>query len=305
MAPLASQYNGHSDYNNAYQTFNNVNLKPPRTTSYEFGIQHNLAGTHRINVVMYFNEFDDQIREIRYYMPYSGSPYYQGLVRYPVNQGYGTSKGLEFTLDRTAVGKWYYRFTYTLARVFTGQSGAARIYSADPNDPQNWVSRNDSRTLLRGEDRTHRITGMISFTSPQKWGPVIGNFHPFENWDISADIIIQSGRPYTYVETYDESLALVGNRRMPVEQLTNLLVRRRFRAGRFTPQVFLRITNLFNNTIMAPLGAGAGVNTTNNWWTQSNITTMDPGQSGYINGADYQWFYNETRRFYAGVGFNF
>lgn len=305
MAPLASQYNGHSNYNYAYQSFNNVNLKPPRTTSYEFGLQHNLAGTHRLNVVMYFNEFDDQIREIRYYMPLSGAPYYQGMVRFPANQGYGTSKGVEFTVDRTAVGKWYYRATYTLARVFVGTAGSARIYSANADDPQNWVSRQDARTFLRGEDRTHRLTGILTFNSPRKWGPLMGNFSPFGNWDISMDVIIQSGRPYTYVETYNESLATIGNRRQPVEQLTNLLVRRRFNIGSLTPQVFLRVTNLFNNMIMTSLGSGAGVNTTNNWWAQSNISRMDPGQAGFINGDDYTWFYNETRRFYMGVGFNF
>lgn len=293
QAPAVDYVNNYGTYGGGYQYYPNVNLEPGKTVSYEFGLQHNIRDTHRINLVAYFNDLNSQASTKRINMPIVG----QSTDRYFCNFwdaiGYGTSKGFEFTLDRTAIGKWYYRLSYTLARVYTGTQGPNEEYSTDPNDPRNWVARKDARTFLRSIDRTHRITGILSFRAPRDWGKLWGE------WDISSDIMVQSGRPYTYTTTYEESISLNNNKRFPFDTQVDLTIKKWIPAPKVRPQVYLRITNLLNNRWVRPV-SGNDLK----YWIERGEEFTDLWSSRNISHS-FSWIYNESRRMYLGVGFNF
>ena len=293
QAPEIILVNNYGTYSGGYQDYPNPNLMPGKTVSYEFGIQHNLMGSHRLNVVAYFNDLTDQPRAVWYYMPNVGSSTNAYSSRVYQNAGYGTSKGFEASVDRTAVGKWYYRFTYTLARVYTGNQGATNIYSSDPLDPRNWQNRFSARTSLRGTDRSHRITAILSFRSPQEWGSIWGN------WDLGMNVMVQSGTPYTYTTNYEESQSLVNNRRRPFEQQTDLNIRKYIPVGRMRPMVFLRVSNLFNSQWTRMFATTDGAR-----WTQYQSLWSDVNHPSYASN-NFLWMYNEARRVFLGAGINF
>ena len=200
---------------------------------------------------------------------------------------------MELTLDRTAIGKWYYRLSYTLSRVFTGQEGSQEQWSDDPTDARNWNRRKDAKTSLRGTDRTHRITAIVSFRSPQDWGKIIGD------WDISMNVMLQSGRPFTYATSFEEDLTLVNNKRFPMDNQTDLTIKKWIPMGRIRPQVFLRVTNLLNSQWFFVRGGSSTED-----WIQRNDIYTDRGNSRYIR-ENFRFYYNESRRAYLGVGFDF
>lgn len=293
QSPAIEMIDNYGLYSGGYQFYPNPNLGPAKTVSYEFGVQHNIRGTHRINMVVYFNDLTEQHGTRRMQFPLVGNSTDRNFTQWFDNIGYGTSKGVELTLDRTSIGKWYYRFSYTLARVFTGSQGTSEQWSSDPLDARNWTRRMDARSFLRGADRTHRITGILSFRSPRDWGRVWGE------WDLSMNIMIQSGTPFTYYTTYDESLTLVNNRRRPYEESTDLYVKKWIQMGRIRPQVFVRVTNLFNNMWMRNAGR-----TDMERWLQYNSINSDKNSPQYPSN-NFTWYYNEARRMYLGVGFDF
>ncbi len=292
--PDVDLINNYGTYGNGFIGYPNANIEPGRTVSYEFGLQHNLRGTHRINLVLYINDLTDQPRSRLFYMPNVGNSSARYMTNSYENFGYGSSKGFELTLDRTAIGNWHYRATYTLARVFVGAYGPSEQYSDDPNDPRNWTRRQSARTTLRSTDRTHRLTGIISYRTPQEWGSLWGE------WEFGLNAMVQSGTPYTYTMSYEESLSLVYNRNWPMQQLTDLSIKKWINMGRVRPQLYVRITNLFNNKMMRQETGG----TTPKNWAQYNSIWEDTTDSNYLF-SNYQFYMNEKRRILLGLGFSF
>ncbi|MDD3806990.1 MAG: carboxypeptidase-like regulatory domain-containing protein, partial [Candidatus Marinimicrobia bacterium] len=142
--------------------YGNADLGFLKTISYEFGVQHSLWGTHKVDVVAYFKDMTSQTTNIRRHIS-TGSVQRSATDPYAatyVNTGYGTSKGVEIEVEKYTTGRLKYRFKYTLSRTSGGVYGPSEIWADnDPNRPysmRKYIQRaNDNITAF---DKTHALS---------------------------------------------------------------------------------------------------------------------------------------------------
>lgn len=291
--PTIDKTHSRNLHSHVYSWFYDPSISPGKTVSYEFGIQHNLKQTHRINLVGYINEMSDQFKTISYRTP-AGR---RGNLSSSNDSGYANSKGVELTIEKTSVGLWYYKMSYTLSRAFSGYTGPSRFYE-DPTDPRNFRHSNVTSNL-RGTDRTHMLSAILALRMPGKFGPVFGEFHPLQNVTVTATYRLESGKPYTYNYTQAEQDAgLRNNRRYPLESRMDVQIRKAFSMFGIRPMVWFRAVNLFNNRHIWNTEGATGIRD----WTKRNITMGDPRFRNHWR----RWFkeyVNQPRQYFVGIGF--
>ena len=285
----------------------NPNLDFRKTISYEFGLQHSLFGTHRLDVVAYYNDRTSQTINIRRHFD-QGS--YGRSVTDPyaatyVNTGYGATRGIEIALDRVAVSNWRYRFKYALSRTSSGAYGPWEIWeNDDPNKPFDMrpfiLRANDNIT---SEDKTHAFSAIVTYSWAKKSGPHIGSFFPLANSALSLSYMFRSGSPFTYVTSYDEFFDVENNRRYPLEYETDLSYLKSIKMLGFEVTIACRIQNLFNNRWLTPFDATVEKDDLNRW-VMTGLTWDDPNHPNYK--YNYHRAYRNTPReiyFNLGLGF--
>ncbi|MGE5316132.1 MAG: TonB-dependent receptor [Acidobacteriota bacterium] len=241
-----------------WAAFGNPNLAPKRTINYEIGVQHSFGGTHRLDVVAYYNDRVSQIGGIKIYSPSAGIRRNKLYSSYDNNQ-FGASRGIEATFEKVSRGRWTYRITYSLSRTTYGNYGPTKLYSDDPNDPRNFQDAFAPTDYLSYDDRTHTLRTMLTYNVEANEGIEIFGVHPFERLSASLIYTAQSGSPYTYVPSYDELYKaytndqVTNNRRYPLEAKTDLNITKNLNLFGFEAILGVRIMNLFDNQWLTPL----------------------------------------------------
>ncbi len=236
--------------------YGNPNLSFRKTISYEFGIQHSLWGTHKIDIVAYYNDRTRQTTNIRRHFD-TGSIGRSATDPYAatyVNTAFGATKGVEIEFEKRTSGKWRYRFKYTLSRTSDGVYGSSEIWAPDdPNRPYSmskYIQRaNDN---ISGSDKTHALSAIVSYAHNAQEGFEIAGIHPFQNLNVSMTYSARSGIPYTLAESYDQFISLVNNRRYPIEYATNLSLTKTFKFSGYHFSLSCRIQNIFDNKWLTP-----------------------------------------------------
>jgi len=287
--------------------YGNGNLGPKQTISYEFGIQHSYKGTHRVDVVAYYNDRVKQVGTLYIYAPSAGIRRNKRYVTYE-NNSYGASKGIEITVDKVAPGRWGYRLTYSLSRTTFGYYGPRSLWSDDPNDPRNYQERNQANDFLSYDDRTHTFRALVSYNVEKGGGIEIFGIKPFSDFTISITYTAQSGTPFTYVTSYDEFKDVVNNRRYPLEAKADLNITKRVYVGKQSILLGIRVMNLFNNRWLTPFSSQDDLRD----WVERNITPdmLKPGEDPLNPRASYKFNYfttyrNVPREIYFTVGLGF
>jgi hypothetical protein len=260
--------------------YGNANLGFLKTISYEFGVQHSLWGTHKLDVVAYYKDMTRQTTNIRRHFP-TGSVGRSATDPYAatyVNTGFGTSKGIEVEFEKHSAGRLKYRFKYTLSRTSGGVYGPSEIWAEDdPNRPysdRKYIQRaNDNITSL---DKTHALSAVLSYGFGYKEGMSLWGFYPFQYFSAALTYSVRSGVPYTLVETYEQTFNLTNNRRYPMEYETNLSLSKVFRLFGYRTTLSCRIDNLFNNKWLTPFDPWAEADDLLTWVNTSKTAEDDP-----------------------------
>ncbi len=280
-----------------WNTFGNPNIKPERTIAFETGVQQALWGSHRLDVVGYYNDRASQVSGVRI-LAESGTTRNQRTYGSWINNGYSSTYGVELTFERMSPGRWDYRFSYGLSRTTAGRYGPGIIYSDDPADPRNTSPANRDRfgDPVTGNDRTHRLRSLITYAVPRGEGVEIAGMRPFEGSVVSMSYSAQSGTPFTYVTDFEQIRDVVNNRRYPFEEMVDLNVQKAFTVRGAAVTAGVRVANLFNHQHLTPING------------QNLPTWINDGEpfAGYstanVNQQAYTLYRNIPRQVFLSLG---
>jgi outer membrane receptor protein involved in Fe transport len=218
-------------------TLGNPALKPEKTNSYDMGVTQGLGEGFTVDVSGYYKDVRNLIQQAEYHPTSGASPYLTFI-----NRDYADIRGFRIGIaNRSGIVTGSLNYTYGVA---TGKNGSALgllypyLYESGANvDPS-------PEDIYLDFDRTHNLIANINLNTPQQWGPVLFDFHPFEQVTLAITSFARSGRPYN---SQINKLVLMGLR-APAEYNTNLKITKRL------PDVFggslllyVEVTNLFNN----------------------------------------------------------
>jgi outer membrane receptor protein involved in Fe transport len=287
----------------------NPNLEPKKTINYEFGLQQVVADDIRLDVALYYNDRNQQI-DLARYASYSGSRNRQAgfdrqnnpLYFYTTfaNRGYGSTRGIEIRLEKSAKERWSYRISYNLSQTFDGRFGAQDIYP----DNRSTATRAAANEFISSSDRTHNVRALVQYNVPDNTGEgLIADV--LSRMTISLTYAAQSGVPFTYATAFEDvASGVINNRRYPLESSFDLNLTKELSLAGLRVSAGLRIMNLFNNKWLTPMDVTSDIAN----WIENGITVADPGNDptrlSYVV-ADYRAYRNIPRQvfFSLGVGF--
>ncbi len=280
-----------------WNTYGNPNIKPERTIAFETGIQQALWGSHRLDVVGYYNDRASQVSGVRI-LSESGTTRQQKTYFTWINNGYSSTYGVEVTFEKMSPGRWDYRFSYGLSRSTGGRYGPGTVYSEDPADPRNASPANRDRfgDPVTGNDRTHRLRSLLTYAVPRGQGVEVFGSRPLEGTVISMSYSAQSGTPFTYVTGFEQIRDVVNNRRYPFEEMVDLNMTKAFTLAGAALTAGVRISNLFNNQHLTPING------------QNLPTWVNTGEpfAGYssanVNQQEYTRYRNVPRQVFFSLG---
>jgi len=272
-----------------------------KTISYEFGLQQNVAGKLRFDVTVFYNDRVNQVTSLMIHAPTGSIRNNRAYSTYE-NSGYGESKGLEVSVEnrrQSSDWRWFYRLTYTFSRTSSGAYGTNEIWSPDPNDSRNFLNQRSANANITGFDRTHKIRMYLTYRVPEKSGINLFNIYPFANSSVRLIYTLNSGRPYTYVTTFDEFRDLSNNRRYPLEGTTDTRFQKRLEMDNFSLNIGIRVNNLFDNQLLNTMSSDVLED-----WVEENITRNDKDSPEY-KFEYFQTYWNMPRRVYFTLGAEF
>lgn len=280
--------------------YGNPDLKPERTVNFEVGVQQALLdGTHRLDIVGYYNDRLQQVSTVNIRST-TGSIRRSRFYTSFLNNGYGTSVGTEISFERMDRSPWTYRLSYSLQRTTLGSYGSASLYSDDPDDPRNQLSRKEAFDGLSGNDRTHRLRGLFGYRWGAQGGPEVLGFRPLAGATVNVIYQAQSGAPYTYVTQFDAFQDVRFNRRYPFEESFDLNLNKSIDLPRVAVTVGARIQNLFNHQWLTPKPTQQDIVY---WHEQGRIfDTFVRNQPNVGEGREAYFYRNVPRQVFFSLG---
>ncbi|MBI3004230.1 MAG: TonB-dependent receptor [Ignavibacteriales bacterium] len=276
---------------NAFLTPVGFLMKPERTTQYEMGFRQQLTDNFAFSVTGFYKDLKDQL-SIRSQRNEDGVPLYNAYL----NQDFGTTKGLELTLDLRRTNRLAARISYTMSEARGTASNSRSAQGAQESNigiPSSFINPLDF-------NQAHRGTVMLDYRFSRDDGGAI-----LEGLGVNALLSFNSGHPYTKLaELRDLGQATAWNVGVyplidprfshPVEPINSsttpwffnvdLNVSKTFWLGDVTAELYVNILNTLNTKQVLYVYPGTGTAYDDGW-----LTT--PLASGYKDISNYQAFY--------------
>ena len=314
--PTFAQALGNQIYN-GWNVRGNPNLDPKKTINYEVGLQQMVDQDNRLDIAVYYNDRVTQIGTISI-ASYTGN--IKNLAGYAedntqlytyttyANNSFGSTLGMDITLEKVTVGDITYRLNYTLSQTRTGTYGSTVLYPDGASKSDNRIT---SAAALSPDDRTHKFRGQIQYNMGDETGFRLLGIRPFENSLFSLTYTVQSGLPFTY-QTASDLKDVVYNKRYPLESGFDFNFTRNFIWGSTKLIFSIRVMNLFNNRWLTPMGNATNTTTssTNIYkddlvrWMNNGVTmdqADDPSKTSYLL-YPYMTYRNIPRQIYFTIG---
>jgi outer membrane receptor protein involved in Fe transport len=167
--------------------YGNPNLDYAKTVAYELGFEQNLFDMFRVRLAGYYKDITGEPINITY----RGI----GSVDYdtPLNNGYRDIRGFEVSIEKRA-GRFATGFlSYDYLVRSSGRVGENRIYEDVSQAPRRYDPQ-QTQPVATPKLRT----GIYLRTPGDGFGPKVGRFHPFGNWDLNLLFRWESGPHFTY-----------------------------------------------------------------------------------------------------------
>lgn len=288
----------------------NPDLDPKKTINYEFGLQQTLGESHKLDVVLYYNDRAVQLGLLEIASYTGSSQYAKGyaldntpLYKYNTyaNRAYGSTLGMEFTFETIGMSDWAYRLSYSISRTTNGYYGASVVY---PDGTRSYITIGTGEELLSASDRTHNFRALLQYKVQKDAGFEILGVRPFANTTFSLTYSAKSGALFTYVKAFEPE-GVYNNRRYPIEAQFDFNVVKNIEMMGYNMIMGIRIMNLFNNKWITPMDQQDDLLN----WVESGITMGDPGNDAtrlsYVR-SPFKAYSNIPRQifFTLGIGLN-
>ncbi|MCK5087775.1 MAG: TonB-dependent receptor [Melioribacteraceae bacterium] len=237
------------------------NILLQKTVAYELGYSQNLFDLFLLNIAAYYKDVTDQ----------PGWIYYQNLnstVQYnkAASNNYQDIRGFEITISKTR-GEWIRGFiNYTYDVRTSGYFGYTRYYE-DPIEQREYLRLNpyQEKPLPRPYARAN-----IEILTPEKFGPSISNFYPFDKISLN---ILADWKKGSY-ETYNPNNipGIINNVEWNDWFNIDLRLAKVFDIGFVSTQIYLDISNLLDTKHLSSAGFA------------DNFDRID-----YMNSLNFSW----------------
>lgn len=224
------------DLGGGFPIIGNPNLKPERTTAYEFGLNHQLSGASKIKITAFYKDISD-LTDTRpvYYTQRDWYGFYY-------NADYGNIRGIETEYIRRPeiIG-----FVYISGKInYTYQ--VAKNKSSDVS--QGYLTEWAGQVLPRFEsytswDQRHTINANIDFRIPPRQN--LFGISLLNDFGVNLTWYYGSGTRWTPPKGQDKA-APDNLGTLPSRTFADLRVSKRFHVGRIVPSLFVDVRNLFD-----------------------------------------------------------
>ena len=224
------------DLGGGFPIIGNPNLRPERTTAYEFGVNHQVSNSMRIKVTGFYKDISDLTDTKPIY--YTVRDWYAFFY----NADYGNVRGLEFEFLRRPerVG-----FLYVSGRVtYTYQVAKNKSSSVNQGYLTEWAGN----VLPRYEsytdwDQRHTLNGIVDFRIPRDQN-LFGT--PILN-DLGVNFIYYYGSGTRWTPPKGQDKAAPDNTEtLPYNMNLDLRITKRFHVGNLVPSFFVDVRNLLD-----------------------------------------------------------
>ncbi len=257
----------------------NPNVSAQKVTSYEFGINTEVARDYVLGAVGWSKDYSNMnsTEKVR-----SGSVSYTTFVNYD----YGSARGVDIIFERRRGRFLTGNIQYTYSRAMGNRSDPWEGYR-NGEDPITMPKRE----VLQDYDRTHDFSAQLTFRLPEGYGIPVGRYHLFQNTMTNLTFVAISGAPYTPILSNDKA-GPTNSERMPTYFTTNLAFRKYIKMFGSTRLVLgLVCTNLFNRMNELYVYPRTG--------TADNPGGIDEGYilDGIVSSSYYDrpWYYDDQR----------
>jgi outer membrane receptor protein involved in Fe transport len=216
----------------------NPGIEPQKTVAFEFGVRQQLAEQYSIEVGAYFKDITNLV----------GSTYHTVFpYNYTIydNSNYGKVNGVDVTLTRRMGDYFGGSLTYAYSVAKGNESDPTEGYTDFRG--VNAILR-PKRVFYLDFDRRHVLSGLVNIVFPERFGPLLLGFYPFEN--LNTNIVVQtaSGLPYTpnYAEEGDQLIVEKNSARKGATYQVDLRVERWVPLFGLKVSAFLTVFNLFD-----------------------------------------------------------
>ena len=281
VLPPTYDHNPEEDYNylHWYGKGGNPAIGFEKMIQYEVGFDQDIAGALGLDVTMYYKDAKDLTkrgyqlgRENNYG---AGQSLQVNLFMDPVNPQKQTpqadftnrgawalqgarldARGLEIELSTKRWPHAQFQLKYDLSYSSTGAYGPTSLYIPIPQPDGSIKQLGRDRYYGAGENNlelwnphnTFKLNALLS--TPNNFGPVMGNFKPLSNWYLNLHYTYASPERFTYHSPGDLSTEPL-NRSWEPYHRTNARLSKRFGLlGGIRGEFAMDIRNLFNNKIL-------------------------------------------------------
>ncbi|MBC8124975.1 MAG: TonB-dependent receptor [Candidatus Kapabacteria bacterium] len=225
------------------QVLGNPNMEMSRTNQYQVAYNHQLTDNLAVTITGYYKDIYNQAGLA--YVRVVPIPFFQRVLA-----DYGSSRGLELTLQKNISDNWMFNFNYTISSARGTSNTSSNTVALDPftNDPAYPVT-----DFPLDFDLRNRVNGQVSFNWGNDEGPSIGGITFLEYFTITLSGSWQSGLPYTPVNLRGQSAGEINSARFPSTWNSEMRITRTIPldgilGGNTAVDLTLDVTNLLNFT---------------------------------------------------------
>jgi outer membrane receptor protein involved in Fe transport len=248
--------------------FDNPALEPERTVQYELGFRQRIGARAALQISGFYRTQKNKIgrRTLNASFP---APGYYGHF----NVDFTTTRGatFEFDLRRTRGIAINANYTLSFAQGTGSDAATAATIAWRGTYFPDFISP-------AGFDRRHSVNASVDYRLGAGEGPMVGGTHILENFGVNVLAVIQSGRPYTQLQTpvvtpiFNQTNNFVegsiNGARYPWSNRIDLRVDRRFQlGGSASLTAFVWVQNLLDERNVFGLFRGTGLPTDDGFLT--------------------------------------
>ena len=285
LLPPTYDHNPEEDYNylHWWGKGGNPAIGYEKMIQYEVGFDQDIAGALGLDVTMYYKDAKDMTKrgyqmgrenayganqglQVNLFMdpvnPQKQTPQANFTNRgaWSIQGGRLDARGLELELSTKRWPNAQFQLKYDLSYSSTGAYGPTSLYIPIPQPDGSIKQLGQNRYHGSGENNlelwnphnTFKLNALLS--TPNNFGPVMGNFNPLSNWYLNLHYTYASPERFTYHSPGDTSTEPLNQSWRPYHRTNARLSKRFGLLGGMRGEFAIDIHNLFNSKQLRLLG---------------------------------------------------